>query len=187
MSGAFRTSPSSSLSLLANEPPLYVWRRKLSIKLSSNPQNPTSVLNLKFRIIFLLWVFESNQTCVLLVSWGEMFWNVQFWLRSAAPASVVFLPLPVSLYDDVVPPVRSVLAKPPATVAAATNSAPVLEVQCNPRATPAVSKLIMAAEPAATRRSLDRHRNLHIHGFICDCILTIVFISRQRQHLTRNL
>jgi len=57
----------------------------------------------------------------------------------------------------------------PATVAAATNSAPVLEVQCNPRATLAVSKLVMAAEPAATRRSLDQHRNLHIHGFITDC------------------
>ena len=56
--GAFRTSPSSSLSVLANEPPLYVRRKKLSIqyslKLSSNPQNPTynTVFNSKFEVSF---------------------------------------------------------------------------------------------------------------------------------------
>jgi len=40
--GAYRTCPSSSFCVLANEPPLYIWRRKLSIqyclKLSSSPQ-----------------------------------------------------------------------------------------------------------------------------------------------------
>ena len=30
--GAYRTSPSSSLCVLANEPPLYIRRRKLSIQ-----------------------------------------------------------------------------------------------------------------------------------------------------------
>ena len=53
--GAYRTSPSSSLCVLANEPPLYIRRRKLSIqyclKLSSSPQNPThnTVFNCKFK------------------------------------------------------------------------------------------------------------------------------------------
>jgi len=54
--GAYQTSPSLSLCVLANEPPLYIRRRKLSIeyclKLSSSTQNPTygSVL------FFLFWV-----------------------------------------------------------------------------------------------------------------------------------
>jgi len=43
--GAYRTSPSPSLCVLANEPPLYIRRKKLSIeyclKLSSSTQNPT--------------------------------------------------------------------------------------------------------------------------------------------------
>jgi len=42
--GAYRTSPSSSLSVLANEPPLYIRRKRLSmqycLKLSSTTQNP---------------------------------------------------------------------------------------------------------------------------------------------------
>ena len=42
--GAFRTSPADSLQIMANEPPLELRRKKLSlqyaIKLSSNPQNP---------------------------------------------------------------------------------------------------------------------------------------------------
>jgi len=56
--GADRTSPSSSLCVLANEPPLYIRRRKLSIqyclKLSSSPQNPThnTVFNCKFKDLF---------------------------------------------------------------------------------------------------------------------------------------
>ena len=56
--GAYRTSPSSSLCVLANEPPLYIRRRKLSIqyclKLSSSPQNPTNntVFNSKFNDLF---------------------------------------------------------------------------------------------------------------------------------------
>jgi len=55
--GAFRTSPSSSLSVLAKEPPLYV-RRKISIlyslKLSSHLQNPSynTVFNSKFKVSF---------------------------------------------------------------------------------------------------------------------------------------
>jgi len=54
--GAYRTSPSSSLRVLANEP-LYI-RRKLFIqyclKLSSSPQNPTynTVFNCKFKDLF---------------------------------------------------------------------------------------------------------------------------------------
>ena len=56
--GAYRTSPSSSLCVLANEPPLYIRRRKLSIqyclKLSSSTQNPTysTVFNCKFKDLF---------------------------------------------------------------------------------------------------------------------------------------
>jgi len=56
--GAYRNSPSSSLCVLANEPPLYIRRRKLSfqycLKLSSSPQNPTynTVLNCKFKDLF---------------------------------------------------------------------------------------------------------------------------------------
>jgi len=56
--GAYRTSPSSSLCVLANEPPLYIRRRKLSIQycvnLSSSPQNPTynTVFNCKFKDLF---------------------------------------------------------------------------------------------------------------------------------------
>ena len=56
--GAYRTSPSPSLCVLANEPPLYIRRRKLSIeyclKLSSSTQNPTygSVFECKFRRFF---------------------------------------------------------------------------------------------------------------------------------------
>ena len=52
--GAYRTSPSSSLCILANEPPLYVRRQKLSIqyclKLSTSSHNPVydSVFNIKF-------------------------------------------------------------------------------------------------------------------------------------------
>jgi len=56
--GAYRTSPSSSLCVLANEPLLYIQRRKLSIqyclKLSSYPQNPTynTVFGCKFKDLF---------------------------------------------------------------------------------------------------------------------------------------
>jgi len=56
--GAYRTSPSSSLCVLANEPPLYITRSKLSIqyclKPSSSPQNPThnAVFNCKFKGLF---------------------------------------------------------------------------------------------------------------------------------------
>ena len=56
--GAYRTSPSSSLCILANEPPLYIRRRKLSIqyclKLSSSRQNPTynTVFSPKFKTAF---------------------------------------------------------------------------------------------------------------------------------------
>jgi len=56
--GAYRTSPSSSLGVLANEPPLYIRSRKLSnqycLKLSSCTQNPThnAVFNCKFKDLF---------------------------------------------------------------------------------------------------------------------------------------
>ena len=57
---AYRTSPSPSLCVLANEPPLYIRRRKLSIeyylKLSSSTRNPTygngSVFESKFKRFF---------------------------------------------------------------------------------------------------------------------------------------
>jgi len=62
-----------------------------------------SSLNLKFPLSekcvrFLLWVFESNQTCMLLVSWGETFWNVQFLLLLLGSSSdriltIVFISL----------------------------------------------------------------------------------------------
>jgi len=56
--GAYQTSPSLSLCVLANEPPLYIRRRKLSIeyclKLSSSTQNPTygSVFESKLKRFF---------------------------------------------------------------------------------------------------------------------------------------
>ena len=80
--GAYRTSPSSSLCVLANEPPLHLRRQKLSIqyslRLSSTSQNPawqhtvqslTQNLNLHFNanhIKFRLWEFEFTLTCRLL-------------------------------------------------------------------------------------------------------------------------
>ena len=66
--GAFRTSPSSSLCVLSNEPPLYIRRRKLSIqycsKLSSATGNPAyrSVFEPTFKIYFK---FSTTKTvCV---------------------------------------------------------------------------------------------------------------------------
>jgi len=56
--GAYRTSPSSSLSVLSNEPPLYIRRKRLSmqycLKLSSTAQNPaySGVLAGKFKLAF---------------------------------------------------------------------------------------------------------------------------------------
>ena len=56
--GAYRTSPSSSLCVLANEPPLHLRRQKLSIqyclRLSSTSQNPaySAVFNSKFKPSF---------------------------------------------------------------------------------------------------------------------------------------
>jgi len=56
--GAYRTSPSSSLSVLANEPPLYIRRKRLSmqycLKLSSTAQNPaySGVFAGKFKLAF---------------------------------------------------------------------------------------------------------------------------------------
>jgi len=58
--GAYRTSPSSSLCILANEPPLYVRCQKLSIqycvKLSTSSHNPVynSVFNCKLKRSFEL-------------------------------------------------------------------------------------------------------------------------------------
>ena len=90
MSWCFRTSPSSSLSVLANEPPLYVRRKKLiqySLKLSSNPQNPTynTVFNSKFEVSFdrkphqippLGIRIQPDLHAVGFL--GETFWNIQF-------------------------------------------------------------------------------------------------------------
>ena len=72
--GAYRTSPSSSLCVLANEPPLYIRRRKLSILYCLKLQHLLKILhitqcstvNLKIslkenQIKFLLYVFESNR------------------------------------------------------------------------------------------------------------------------------
>jgi len=56
--GAFCTSPSSILCVLANEPPLYVRKKMLpiqySLKLSSNLQNPSyiTLFNYKFKVSF---------------------------------------------------------------------------------------------------------------------------------------
>ena len=56
--GAYRTSPSSSLCILANEPPLYLRRKKLSVqyclKLSATGQNPaySAVFAGKFKSFF---------------------------------------------------------------------------------------------------------------------------------------
>ena len=57
--GAYRTSPSSSLCILANEPPLYIRRQKLYtifLKLSTSSHNPAynSVFNCKFKRSFEL-------------------------------------------------------------------------------------------------------------------------------------
>ena len=56
--GAFRTSPASSMCVQANEPPLYIRRRMLSIqyslRLGSSPSNPAhnTVFNAKFKAFF---------------------------------------------------------------------------------------------------------------------------------------
>jgi len=56
--GAFRTSPASSMCVQANEPPLYIRRRMLSIqyslRLGSSPNNPAynTVFSPKFRASF---------------------------------------------------------------------------------------------------------------------------------------
>ena len=89
--GAFRTSPSSSLSVLANEPPLYVWKKKLSIqyslKLSSHLQNPSynTVFNSKLKISFERKLHQIPPVCIRIQSdlravgfLRETFWNVQF-------------------------------------------------------------------------------------------------------------
>ena len=56
--GTYRTSPASSLSVLANEPPFYLRCKKLSmqysLKLSSNSENPAhkGVFTTKFKSYF---------------------------------------------------------------------------------------------------------------------------------------
>ena len=82
--GAFRTSPSPRLCVLANEPPLHLRRQKLSIqyrlKLSSTSQNPaySGVFNCKYKSSFdrkpnkfPLWEFEFSLSCRLLASGGK--------------------------------------------------------------------------------------------------------------------
>src|SRR6478609_3128163 len=57
--GAFRTSPVESLQVEANEPPLYIRRKKLSlqyaIKVLSNPKNPTykSIFDPQYEPLFI--------------------------------------------------------------------------------------------------------------------------------------
>ena len=79
--GAFRTSPSSSLCILANEPPLHLCRQKLSmqycLRLSSTSQNPaySAIFKSKFISSFErkpnqipLLEFEFTLTCRLSAS-----------------------------------------------------------------------------------------------------------------------
>ena len=69
------SSPSSSLCILANEPPLYIRRQKLSIqyclKLSTSSHNPAynSVFNCKFKYLLSsnptrssLWAFDCSRS-----------------------------------------------------------------------------------------------------------------------------
>jgi len=57
--GAYRTSPASSLCVVANEPPVYFRRKKLSLqyrlKLSCNYNNPAyaTIFNSKFHSVFV--------------------------------------------------------------------------------------------------------------------------------------
>jgi len=89
--GAYRTSPSSSLCVLANEPPLYIRRRKLSIlhclKLSSSPQNPTynTVFNCKFKDLFER---KLNQIPPLSIRVQPDLWAIGFVKRNALTYSI---------------------------------------------------------------------------------------------------
>jgi len=84
-SGAFRTSPASSMCVQANEPPLYIRRRMLSIQYSlrrgSSPSNPAynTVFSPKFKaslkkygivviitsftLLIRQWVFTQSKRC----------------------------------------------------------------------------------------------------------------------------
>jgi len=74
--GAFRTSPSSSLSVLANEPPLHLRRQKLSMQYCPLPHRIQHTVQSLIRglyhhlnanrIKFPLWEFEFTLTCRLL-------------------------------------------------------------------------------------------------------------------------
>ena len=89
--GAYRTSPSCNLCVLANKPPLYVRRKKLSIqyslKLSSSPQNPTynNVFNCKFKDLF---VQKPNQIPPLSIRVQPDLWAVGFEKRNALIYSI---------------------------------------------------------------------------------------------------
>jgi len=93
--GAYRTSPSSSLCVLANEPPLYIPRRKLSIqyclKLSSSPQNRThnTVFNCKFKDLF---EWKPNQIPPLSIRVQPDLWAVGFVKRNALLYSIPATP-----------------------------------------------------------------------------------------------
>jgi len=84
--GAFRTSPACSLCVQANEPPLYIRRRMLSIqysrRLGSSQSNPAynTVFSPKFKASFFsnliklqLWVFALHQNFKRLVLSGILY------------------------------------------------------------------------------------------------------------------
>jgi len=87
--GAYRTSPSPSLCVLANEPPLFIRRRKLSIeyclKLSSSTRNPTygSVFESRFK-----WFFDRkpNQNSTIRYSSRTRF--ASSWLQKARHSAI---------------------------------------------------------------------------------------------------
>jgi len=73
--GAFRTSPASSKSVMANEPPLQLRRQKLTlqycVKLASNPRSPdySCVFNPQFKAQFIK---KPNQIATLGIRTSQM-------------------------------------------------------------------------------------------------------------------
>ena len=87
--GAFRISPSTSLCVLANEPPLYIPRRKLSIQYFSSYPCPLITPHMTLSLTvnsktsftvnqtkFLLWVFVFKQTSEPLVLQKSLPYNI---------------------------------------------------------------------------------------------------------------
>ena len=90
--GAFRTSPAASLYVEANEPPLALRRRKLSLqfclKLSTDSNNPAynAVFNLKSKIQF---DNKPNQTRPLGLRVSDDLQSVCFKKRNVLPTTVL--------------------------------------------------------------------------------------------------